>query len=553
MTFTEIVTAICDHCNLGSDEAVARVGRSVNRHHKRITSTLGMNTTRFVTRSVSMTVGVQSVTFPNIEKIDRILDTTDSTAIRALTPVSLDAQRKNQPGDSEPNTWAPRDTLSSSVTVLTDTVPQTAYSLQADGWAKLSDLSGSDTPVFAESFHDILTFYGIAEELLKKEKPQLAREFASGDENNPGRAENLLRQLRFHLVDTQESVRQGDSASAATAFSSGGGSATIGGTAYTQTALLTFDLGAGAAPFAVAQATAAVVTNLDADKLDGQHGSYYLDRANHTGAIASTSLTVSATDRLIGRDTAGSGASEEITVGGGLSFTGSGGIQIATSGVTLAKIANAAANSKLLGSGASGSGSAYAELTLGTGLSMSDTTLNAAVVAGSDTQVQYNDGGALAGDADFTFTKATNTLAIPQIKFPASQSASSDANTLDDYEEGTWTPADGSGASLSFTTVEGHYVKVGQLVSVAATLTYPSTANGSAAKISGLPFTLANTTNNIYVSVLVNSSGSTMIAVIGVKNTTTATLNNAQSESPFTNANMSTLTLRFTLTYRATA
>lgn len=51
--------------------------------------------------------------------------------------------------------------------------------------------------------------------------------------------------------------------------------------------------------------------------------------------------------------------------------------KILDANVTLAKVANAAANDKLLGAGNTGSGSSYAEITLGTNLSMSGTTLNA--------------------------------------------------------------------------------------------------------------------------------------------------------------------------------
>jgi hypothetical protein len=69
-------------------------------------------------------------------------------------------------------------------------------------------------------------------------------------------------------------------------------------------------------------------------------------------------------DQLTGDVTAGPGSGSEVAT-------------IANGAVTLAKIADAAANSKLLGSGAAGAGNPYEELTLGTGLSMSGTTLNA--------------------------------------------------------------------------------------------------------------------------------------------------------------------------------
>jgi hypothetical protein len=53
------------------------------------------------------------------------------------------------------------------------------------------------------------------------------------------------------------------------------------------------------------------------------------------------------------------------------------------------------------------------------------------------------------------------------ITFPATQSASSDANTLDDYEEGTWTPNQGSGLTVvgAFSS-SAVYTKIGNLVYV---------------------------------------------------------------------------------------
>ena len=54
--------------------------------------------------------------------------------------------------------------------------------------------------------------------------------------------------------------------------------------AYTITGLHTFSRSTNA-PFAVVSG-AAVVANLDADELDGQHGSYYLAAANFTGTLA---------------------------------------------------------------------------------------------------------------------------------------------------------------------------------------------------------------------------------------------------------------------------
>lgn len=74
----------------------------------------------------------------------------------------------------------------------------------------------------------------------------------------------------------------------------------------------------------------------------------------------------------------------------------------------------------------------------------------------------------------------TRLQIIDGIGFPATQVSSSDANTLDDYEEGSYTPTV-TANSGSFTTVSatGHYTKIGRVVKVFATITI--TTNGTAA------------------------------------------------------------------------
>jgi hypothetical protein len=80
------------------------------------------------------------------------------------------------------------------------------------------------------------------------------------------------------------------------------------------------------------------------------------------------------------------------------------------------------------------------------------------------------------------------------ITFPATQSASSDANTLDDYEEGTWTPVmdtltAGAGRVTTFTSA--NYTKVGNVVTFDAFVVMATLGSGGSGAwvIKGLPFT----------------------------------------------------------------
>jgi hypothetical protein len=96
-------------------------------------------------------------------------------------------------------------------------------------------------------------------------------------------------------------------------------------------------------------------------------------------------------------------------------------------------------------------------------------------------RARFNSSGALV------LAGGTTSADGKGITFPATQSASTDANTLDDYEEGTWTP--NIGGTATYYTQVGRYVKIGNAVTVSMYMRPLVVGTGNAnGNIFGLPF-----------------------------------------------------------------
>jgi hypothetical protein len=103
-------------------------------------------------------------------------------------------------------------------------------------------------------------------------------------------------------------------------------------------------------------------------------------------------------------------------------------------------------------------------------------------------------GAAISGTTGtFTGLLDISAAGAGQIQFPATQNASSNANTLDDYEEGTWTPAlsaSTTAPTVTYTYRSGVYRKIGSMVYVQFGININTRSGGSGEiVITGLPFT----------------------------------------------------------------
>ena len=122
--------------------------------------------------------------------------------------------------------------------------------------------------------------------------------------------------------------------------------------------------------------------------------------------------------------------------------------------------------------------------------------------------------------------------------------SNTDSNTLDDYEEGTWTPT-ATAYGGTFSASDAQYVKVGRMVHFDCVLSFSGT-DSDRVTIAGLPFTATNTS-----AVAKYFSGSAFSDLMMLVSGTTIVGANTSGDATYTS--VSGMTARFSGTYMATA
>jgi hypothetical protein len=280
MTYEELVSDVKARLSLTSPEATIRIASELNARYKQVTTAIGLTVTRRATVMGTASLGDRDLTFTGLEKVLTVSDRS-SGHDRILDERLFSDLRQKAPGTGIAKAYAISRMAANSVTIFLDVEPQAAFELWADGYETAAELAGTQLPQFPESFHDVLVEGVLSDELRRQEKPSLAAMAEA-------RFTQRLSDLKFFVAKSgwlkiqQHAHQSRITGGSATGASGSGG----GGSSYTQNGLVTFDRDP-AAPFAVSAGSASV-TNLDADRLDGEEGSAFHDLTNATGTLDPT-------------------------------------------------------------------------------------------------------------------------------------------------------------------------------------------------------------------------------------------------------------------------
>jgi hypothetical protein len=157
------------------------------------------------------------------------------------------------------------------------------------------------------------------------------------------------------------------------------------------------------------------------------------------------------------------------------------------------------------------------------------------------------DGALLLGTAD-DGVASTGDMVVAGGIFLGGNAA---ANELDDYEEGTWTPAS-TFANDTASGQAGAYTKVGNMVTATFQIVFSTTSFGVNAAIAGLPFTSNSTTGNASgATVGFYNGSSTTLQLYLAENTTQLNLRDNDGDIAHSGTKVNGKTLRGVVVYRA--
>ena len=177
-----------------------------------------------------------------------------------------------------------------------------------------------------------------------------------------------------------------------------------------------------------------------------------------------------------------------------------------------------------------------------------------------------------AGAEGLTLSSTDVTVASGDLLFGTANkgvvlgvTSNTDSNTLDDYEEGTWSPTFFLGSTQCTATTEGNYTKLGRMVTVNMYIGVTNTNSGSGtATVQNFPFAVAdgfaNTSVEANGSVSLWASWGTAMSFVSIFAQTSQqaelqglSSSTSSSTSPVTNTHIdSSCNFRASVTYFTT-
>jgi hypothetical protein len=173
MTFTELVTEVMARTRQTSTEAQTRIGREINDRYRRVTTSIGLATSRRFTVTAATTVGNPTVVLDG-EKVLAVFMTTPNKQV--LGEITFDQWRNRNawaPASGIPTSYAVATQSAGAVTINLDPVPDAVYALSADVLREAPLLVAAVQPDFAPSFHDVLMYGALSDEWMQLKQDDL--------------------------------------------------------------------------------------------------------------------------------------------------------------------------------------------------------------------------------------------------------------------------------------------------------------------------------------------------------------------------------------------